>query len=149
MGLTASFLSAAKKAMFNPNSWKPVGEPVSLEEIWNAMAPGMYEEIDGDVATVTSVTFDDGNTAYRISVPMKGGDAVELNLSPQSDLTEDDEVAISSITGQLLRKAGQDDIIKYDGELYEEEEDEEDEDKEPEETSSKPEPKAKKPKRTK
>lgn len=144
MGLTASFLSAAKKAMFNPNSWKPVGEPVSLKEIWDAMSPGMYEEIDGDIATVTSVTFDDGNTAYRISIPMKGGDAVELNLSPQSDLTEDDEVAISSITGQLLRKAGQDDIIKYDGELYEE-----DEDEEPEENPSKPEPKAKKPKRTK
>lgn len=144
MGLTASFLSAAKKAMFNPNSWKPVGEPVSLKEIWDAMSPGMYEEIDGDIATVTSVTFDDGNTAYRISIPMKGGDAVELNLSPQSDLTEDDEVAISSITGQLLRKAGQDDIIKYDGELYEE-----DEDEEPEEKPSKPEPKAKKPKRTK
>ena len=144
MGLTASFLSAAKKAMFNPNSWKPVGEPVSLKEIWDAMSPGMYEEIDGDIATVTSVTFDDGNTAYRISIPMKGGDAVELNLSPQSDLTEDDEVAISSITGQLLRKAGQDDIIKYDGELYEE-----DEDEEPEEEPSKPEPKAKKPKRTK
>lgn len=135
MGLTASFLSAAKKAMFNPNSWKPVGEPVSLKEIWDAMSPGMYEEIDGDVATVTSVTFDDGNTAYRISIPMKGGDAVELNLSPQSDLTEDDEVDISSITGQLLRKAGQDDIIKYDGELYEDEEDEE-----PEEEPEKPTP---------
>ena len=143
MGLTASFLSAAKKAMFNPNSWKPVGDPVSLKEIWDAMSPGMYEEIDGDVATVTSVTFDDGNTAYRISIPMKGGDAVELNLSPQSDLTEDDEVDISSITGQLLRKAGQDDIIKYDGELYEDEEDEE-----PEEEPVKPAPK-KKGKRTK
>ena len=143
MGLTASFLSAAKKAMFNPNSWKPVGEPVSLKEIWDAMSPGMYEEIEGDVATVTSVTFEDGNTAYRISIPMKGGDAVELNLSPQSDLTEDDEVAISSITGQLLRKAGQDDIIKYDGELYEDEEDEE-----PEEEPVKPAPK-KKGKRTK
>ena len=143
MGLTASFLSAAKKAMFNPNSWKPVGEPVSLKEIWDAMSPGMYEEIEGDVATVTSVTFEDGNTAYRISIPMKGGDAVELNLSPQSDLTEDDEVAISSITGQLLRKAGQDDIIKYDGDLYEDEEDEE-----PEEEPVKPAPK-KKGKRTK
>ena len=143
MGLTASFLSAAKKAMFNPNSWKPVGDPVSLKEIWDAMSPGMYEEIDGDVATVTSVTFDDGNTAYRISIPMKGGDAVELNLSPQSDLTEDDEVDISSITGQLLRKAGQDDIIKYDGELYEDEEDEE-----PEKEPVKPAPK-KKSKRTK
>ena len=143
MGLTASFLSAAKKAMFNPNSWKPVGDPVSLKEIWDAMSPGMYEEIDGDVATVTSVTFEDGNTAYRISTPMKGGDAVELNLSPQSDLTEDDEVAISSITGQLLRKAGQDDIIKYDGELYEDEEDEE-----PEKEPVKPAPK-KKGKRTK
>ena len=143
MGITASFLSAAKKAMFNPNSWKPVGDPVSLKEIWDAMSPGMYEEIDGDVATVTSVTFDDGNTAYRISIPMKGGDAVELNLSPQSDLTEDDEVDISSITGQLLRKAGQDDIIKYDGELYEDEEDEE-----PEEEPEKPAPK-KKGKRTK
>ena len=143
MGLTASFLSAAKKAMFNPNSWKPVGDPVSLKEIWDAMSPGMYEEIDGDVATVTSVTFDDGNTAYRISIPMKGGDAVELNLSPQSDLTEDDEVDISSITGQLLRKAGQDDIIKYDGDLYEDEEDEE-----PEEEPVKPTPK-KKGKRTK
>ena len=143
MGLTASFLSAAKKAMFNPNSWKPVGEPVSLKEIWDAMSPGMYEEIDGDVATVTSVTFDDGNTAYRISIPMKGGDAVELNLSPQSDLTEDDEVDISSITGQLLRKAGQDDIIKYDGELYEDEEDEE-----PEKEPVKPAP-SKRGKRTK
>lgn len=143
MGLTASFLSAAKKAMFNPNSWKPVGDPVPLKEIWDAMSPGMYEEIDGDVATVTSVTFEDGNTAYRISIPMKGGDAVELNLSPQSDLTEDDEVDISSITGQLLRKAGQDDIIKYDGDLYEDEEDEE-----PEEEPVKPAPK-KKGKRTK
>lgn len=143
MGLTASFLSAAKKAMFNPNSWKPVGDPVPLKEIWDAMSPGMYEEIEGDVATVTSVTFEDGNTAYRISIPMKGGDAVELNLSPQSDLTEDDEVDISSITGQLLRKAGQDDIIKYDGELYEDEEDEE-----PEEEPVKPAPK-KKGKRTK
>ena len=110
------------------------------------MSPGMYEEIDGDVATVTSVTFDDGNTAYRISIPMKGGDAVELNLSPQSDLTEDDEVAISSITGQLLRKAGQDDIIKYDGELYE---DDDEEDEEPEEKPKNPAPSKKKSKRTK
>ena len=76
---------------------------------------------------------------------MKGGECVELNLSPQSDLTEDDEVAISSITGQLLRKAGQDDIIKYDGELYE---DDDEEDGEPEETPKKPAP-SKKGKRTK
>lgn len=146
--INASFLAAAMKAQFNGGSWSAVGEPVSLKDIWDATMPGMWKQIDGDVATIVAVTFDSGDVAYRISVPLKGGDAVELKLSSQSELEEDDEVAIASIKGQLLRKAGYEDIVKYDGVLVDdwegEDDKEEEEEEEEEEQPKKPARKGKK-----
>lgn len=120
--INAAFLSAAMKAQFNNSSWTKVGDPVSLKDIWDAAMPGMYEQIDGDIARVVGTVFDDGSVSYEIVVPIKGGSDIKLKMSKKSSLEEDDEVAISSITGQLIRKAGYEDKVKYDGELYEEEE---------------------------
>lgn len=140
--INASFLAAAMKAQFNGGSWSPVGEPIALKDIWAATMPGMWKQIDGAVATVVAVTFDNGDVAYRLSVPLKGGDAIELKLSSQSQLEEDDLVAIESIKGQLLRKAGYEDLVKYDGVLVEDwEDDNGDVEEEPEEAEEEEKPK--------
>lgn len=141
--INSSFVAAVAKSVFNSNTWNPVGEPISLKEAWNAAFPGLYEKIDGDTATVVAVTFDSGDTALRISVPIKGEEDIQLKLSSKSDLEEDDVVAIASITGQLLRKAGYDDIIKYDGVLDEDWDGEEEPEDEEEEEDEEPAPKTK------
>lgn len=123
--INASFLSAAMKAQFNGGSWSKVGEPVSLQDIWAQTMPGVWDEIDGDKAQVIAKTFDSGDVALRIAVPIKGGSVIELKLSSNTDLEEDDYVSINSITGQLLRKPGYEDIVKFDADLYEEPEEEE------------------------
>ena len=122
--INAAFLSAAMKAQFDNSSWTKVGDPVALKDIWDAAMPGMYEQIDGDIARVVGTVFDDGSVGYEIVVPIKGGTEIKLKMSKKSSLEEDDEVAIASITGQLIRKAGYEDKVKYDGELYEKEEEE-------------------------
>lgn len=120
--LSASLIAAARKAMFNPNKWNPVGDPVSLKDVWSVTAPGLYKKIDGDTAEVVEVIFPDGSTGKRIAVPIKNGDPVEIPVSTESDLEEGDFVKISTIMGQELEKAGQDNIIRFDAEIAEEEE---------------------------
>lgn len=119
MALSKSFIAAASSAMFNSNQWAPVGDPVNLREIWAETAPGLYKNIDGDTAEVIGHTFADGSVAYHIAVPIKGGNAIQLRLSPKSDLTEGDIVKVQSIVGQELMKAGQPNIVRYTAELAE------------------------------
>lgn len=122
---SSSFLAAAQKAMFNSSEWKPVkdedGNEVkyTLEEIWEVTNPGLYKEIAGDTAEVTATEFNDGQIGLRITIPFKDGSTVELKLSGKSALEEGDKVKISSITGQELKKAGQDNILRYDAEKAE------------------------------
>ena len=117
--LSASFVAAAAKSMFNPSEWKPFGEKFNLKDIWAVTNPGLYDQIDGDKAEVTSTEFADGQTGLRITVPFKDGTSIDLKLSGRSDLEEGDEVLISSITGQELHKVGSDPIVRYDGEVAE------------------------------
>lgn len=119
---SASLIAAAKKAMFNANKWSPVGEPVSLKDLWAVTAPGLYKKIDGTTAEVTEVIFSDGSTGTRIAIPIKGGKPVEIPVSTESELAEGDIVKISTIMGQELEKAGQENIIRFDAELAEEDE---------------------------
>ena len=114
---SASFLAAAQKSVFNPSEWKVFGPSYTLKEVWDATQPGLYDQIDGDKATVTATAFADGQIGYRITVPFKDGSSIDLKLSGKSDLTEGDEVLVSSITAQELHKAGQDPIVRYDGKL--------------------------------
>lgn len=113
------FVSAVSKSMFNSSEWKPVGEKYSLKEIWDATNPGLYDQIDGTTAEVTLTEFADGQTGYRITVPFKDGSQVELKLSGKSTLEEGDIVKIDSITGQELRKVGQDPIVRFDAVIAE------------------------------
>ena len=115
--LTASFMTAAQKSVFNSSEWKPFGEKYSLKEIWAVTNPGLYDEIDGDVAEVTATEFSDGQIGLRITVPFKDGSNLELKLSGKSDLEEGDKVKIDTITGQELHKVGSEPIVRYDGEV--------------------------------
>lgn len=117
--LSAAFVNAAQKSMFNPSEWVPFGNPYTLKDIWSVTNPGLYEEIDGELAEVTSTSFDNGDVAYRLTIPFKNGSSVDLKLSSKSDLVEGDKVRIDSIKGQELHKVGQDPIVRYDGELAE------------------------------
>lgn len=112
----AMFLNAEKSSVFNASTWNPVGDAYSLQEVWDEAHPGLYDEIDGDEATVTETTFNDGSTSKRISVPFKDGSSIELKLSGRSNLNVGDQVKVSSIKAQQLHKAGNDDIVRYDGE---------------------------------
>lgn len=110
------FLEAVKKSQFNSSEWKPCSEKFNLKDLWAVTAPGQYEDIDGDVAIVTATRFTENQTGLRITVPFKDGTSIDLKLSGKSTLVEGDKVKISSITCQELKKAGQENIVRYDGE---------------------------------
>ena len=117
--ISKSFLAVESSSVFNSSEWKPVpGEKHTLKEIWAEAHPGMFEQIDGDTAPVTATQFENG-IGKRITIGFKDGSTIDLKLSGKSDLEEGDMVKVESITGQLLRKLGQNDIIRYDGELAE------------------------------
>ena len=117
--LSSAFVAAAAKSVFNASEWKPFGEKYTLKDIWAVTNPGLYEDIDGETAEVTSTEFEDGSISLRIAVPFKDGSTLELKLSGKSDLEEGDIVSIKSITGQELHKVGQDPIVRYDAEVAE------------------------------
>lgn len=110
-------MAAATKSMFNSSEWKPFGEKYSLKDIWEETNPGLYDQIAGDTAEVTATEFQDGSISLRITVPFKDNTSVELKLSGRSTLVEGDIVKIDSITGQELRKAGSNPIVRYDAEV--------------------------------
>lgn len=116
--INQAFLAAAAGSEFNPSDWKPAGDPESLEDIWAVLHPGLYKQIDGDKAEVVIASFDNGD-ALRIRIPFKDGSSMDLKVSGKSSLDEGDFVKISTIKGQLLKKVGQKDIVRYDGELAE------------------------------
>lgn len=113
------FIIASRKATFNPSEWRPEGDPISLEELWEMENPGLFESIEGP-AEVTSTQFKDGSIAYRLTVPFKNGSTIDLKLSPKSELEIGDRVNCDTITATLLTKVGQDDIVRFDGEPLDE-----------------------------
>lgn len=118
--ISSAFMAVESSSMFNASEWKPVpNEKHSLKEIWAEAHPGMYEKIEGEVAPVTATQFENG-VGLRITIPFTDGSSLDLKLSGKSSLEEGDLVKIDTITGQLLRKLGKNDIIRYDGELAEE-----------------------------
>lgn len=119
--ISASFLAAGVKSVFNSSEWKPVGEPVSLVDFLNAMTPGLGGQIEGNKAEVVAVEFGDGGIGNRLEIPFKDGTVIQLKLSGKSSLSEGDVVDITTIKGQELKKLGQDNIVRFDGEILEEE----------------------------
>lgn len=116
VNLSPAFMAATDKAMFNASEWKPSGEKISLKDIWNVTNPGLYENIKGNTAKIVAVDFADGNIGLRIEIPFKDDTSIQLKLSGRSELEEDDEVKIDTITGQELHKAGSEPIVRFDGE---------------------------------
>ena len=115
--ISNAFFAAEESSIFNASEWKAVpGEKHSLKEIWDKKHPGMYDQIAGDTAPVTATQFENG-IAKRITISFKDGSSLDLKLSGKSTLEEGDLVKVDTITGQLLRKLGQNDIVRYDGEL--------------------------------
>ena len=117
-----SFLKAAGKSFFNASEWTPVGDAFSLKDIWAVTNPKAWESLaDGDEteAEVICQEFSDGSEAMRLRVPFKDGSSIDLKLSGRSSLEEGDKVKVNTIKGQELRKMGQDNILRYDGELAE------------------------------
>ncbi len=113
--LSKAFQIAVSKSVFNSSEWKPFGEKYTLKQVWAELNPGLYEEIDGDVAEVTATSFSDGQIGLRITVPFKDGSSIDLKLSGKSDLIEGDKVKVDTITCQELHKVGQEPIVRYDG----------------------------------
>lgn len=116
--ISQAMIAAASGSEFNPSEWKKVEEPVDLKDLWAVTHPGLYKEIEGDKAEVVIASFDNGD-ALRIRIPFKDGSSMDLKVSGKSSLDEGDFVKISTIKGQMLRKVGQKDIMRYDGELAE------------------------------
>lgn len=115
-----SFLKAAGKSFFNASEWTPVGEAFSLKDIWAVTNPSGWSQLaDGDdtEAEVILQEFSDGSEAMRLRIPFKDGSTVDLKLSGRSKLEEGDKVKVTTIKGQELRKMGQENILRYDGEL--------------------------------
>lgn len=113
--LNVSFLQSATSAMFNASEWTPTGESHPLKDILDAQDPNLWGQIDGD-GVVTATTFSDGNVGMRITISFKNGGSLELKLSGKSKLTEGDAVKVDTIVGTELKKAGQANIVRYDGE---------------------------------
>ena len=110
--INSLFLQAAGRATFNPNSWVPQGDPVSLESLWNLMYPGYYEKID-HIERV-DVQFSDG-IGKKLRVYLQGGQTLDLACSERSMLTPGQYVDKTTVTGQMLTKLGQPNIVKFDG----------------------------------
>ena len=112
------FIALAKGAVFNQSGWNPYGEQYSLKDIWEAQFPGenIFDKIEGDVAEVVAVEFASGDTALRLQIPFKDGSSVQLKLG-KGDYKEGDQVKISTIVGQELRKLGSDSIVRFSGEV--------------------------------
>ena len=118
MAISKSMLAIAGKSMFNSSEWKPFGEAQPLKDLWDALYPGedLYNQIDGEEATVVAVDFESGDTALRLEIPLKDGSAIQLKLG-KGDYEEGDKVKISTITAQELHKVGSDPIVRYSGEV--------------------------------
>lgn len=99
----------------NYSLWEPFGEKYTLREVWSVTNPGLYEQINGDEAEVTVITFSDGKIGLRITVPFIDGSSIDLKLSCKSDLIEGDKVKVDTITCQEFHKEGQHPIVRYDG----------------------------------
>jgi hypothetical protein len=116
------FFGAAQKAEFNSGGYQTVGDPKTLKEVWQKNHPGLYEQVDGDKATVIAKWFDGATEpSLRLSIPLRNGVKIEERLSSKSNLEEGDTVLIESIKGTLYYKAGgqPEYIVRYDGELAE------------------------------
>lgn len=118
--LNSRFLAAESKSFFNSSEWTPQGDPVALEDIWSETRPGQWAHLADGPDTECEVIlqeFEDGGESLRIRVPFDDGSTLDLKLSGRSSLEEGDTVKASTIKGQLLSKIGQNDILRYDGEL--------------------------------
>lgn len=111
--ISNSMKKAAAAAMFNASEWTPVGDPISLKDLWSVTNPGLYEDIDGEKAEVIAKYFEGSDDpSLRISLNFKNGSKIELRLG-KGDYEEGDEVLVSSIEAQELRKAGSENIVRF------------------------------------
>lgn len=126
MAISKSFLAVANSSVFNPSEWKPASKKYTLEEICNEGALGFnYKDIEGEEAEISETEFSDGSTTLRIVLNLKDGQEPELKAGKgiQDNFDDGDKVKVGLIYGQMLHKAGQDDIIRYDVWKSEEEKD--------------------------
>lgn len=110
------FMACAQQSVFNSSEWKPTGDLYTLEEVCGTGVLGFnYDDIKGDVAEVTETEFEDGSTALRITVTLKDGQTPELKAGKiiQANFDEGDTIPVNLIYGQMLRKAGQSPIVRY------------------------------------
>jgi hypothetical protein len=120
---SAEFMAAASTTLFNPNEWAPTGESHPLKEIWARQYPGLYDRIEGDTAEVHFRVREDGSQAKRLLVNIKGQkEPFELPVGSRSTLLPGQEVKVSTIVGELFRKEGRKSIVRYTGDVVEDEE---------------------------
>lgn len=103
----------------NAKRWMPVGAPKNLKEILSKKRPGLYNQIDGNEAKVIAKELPNGYIVLKINLPLDDGSILELPVSPNSYLDEDDEVLVATIIGQEYHKKGYKDTIFYDGDFKE------------------------------
>lgn len=120
--ISAGFLEQSGAAVMNPNSWTPTGEEHSLKDLWDVQYPGLYARIEGNVATVDSILFPDGSIGKRLLIPITGMEKpYELNVGSKDVLVDGDKVAIDTIKGVQFAKEGRKPIVRFTGELIDEE----------------------------
>lgn len=108
------FMVAAEASVFNKSEWTPVGEPMSLETYLENLERGSYSHVSG--AEVTETLFPDGNIGTRISVMFDDNRVIDFALSGKSTLQAGDTVDPATMKGQLLKKYGRNDIVRWDAE---------------------------------
>lgn len=111
--VSSRYAAAASTSFFNQSNWTPVGDPVGYPECLDACFPGASRQVEGNIAEVVTLEFENG-FSDRLIVPLKGGKELQLKLSGETTLVEGDQVDITTLKGQLLEKAGSKDIVRYD-----------------------------------
>ena len=101
----------------NSNMWTETGKIYSLRDIWKSEHPGLYDQIEGDMAEVIGIDLSIDERILRIRIPLKDGNHKELKLR-KTKLKEGNKVEISTIIGYEMHKKGHKPMIRYDGDLF-------------------------------
>jgi hypothetical protein len=109
--LSPAFLQLAKSAMFNSSEWTPVGEPIKLDDFLALTNPDLVGQAKS--AVITALDFN-GDIALRMEVTFNDGSSVQFKINPKL-YDEGDEIDVKTITCQELRKFGQDNIVRFQG----------------------------------
>ena len=111
--------STVRSGLFINANWTPdESTKVTLKEAFDEEAPGLFEDIDGNIGEVQGTEFANGDLIYNIVIPLKDDSTVECRLSGKSELEEGDLVDLSTVYRINLKKRGENPVQRFDGKKY-------------------------------